>query len=144
MIVDISTVLDCSAAKAWEAVQKSSLLLYVIWPLARVVPKGAPFPDRWSEGLTVQCKSFVFGVIPIGVRTLSFEKIDQKNHEIQTREHDPLISRWDHLISIKPLTGSRSIGSTVIAKDGGVPVQRPCDRATDKLRASNICSGSQQ
>jgi hypothetical protein len=109
MIVDISTVLDCSAAKAWETVQKSSLLLYVIWPLARVVPIGAPFPERWTEGLTVHCKSFVFGIIPLGVRTVRFEKIDQKNHEIQSREHDPLISRWDHLISIKPLTDSRSI-----------------------------------
>jgi hypothetical protein len=109
MIVDISTVLDCPAAKAWEAVQKSSLLLYVIWPLARVVPIGAPFPERWTEGLTVHCKSFVFGIIPLGVRTVRFEKIDQKNHEIQSREHDPLISRWDHLISIKPLTDSRSI-----------------------------------
>src|SRR5262249_31225268 len=79
------------------------------WPLARVVPMGAPFPERWSEGLMVQCKSFVFGVIPIGVRTVGFEKIDQKNYEIQSREHDPLISRWDHLISIKPQTDSRSI-----------------------------------
>lgn len=119
MIVDISTVLNCSAAKAWEAVQKSSLLLYVIWPLARVVPIGAPFPDRWSEGLTVQCKSFVFGIIPLGARTLRFEKVDQKNYEIQTREHDPLISCWDHLISIKPLTESRSIYRDIIDIDAG-------------------------
>jgi hypothetical protein len=31
---------------------------------------------------------------------LHFEKIDQKNYEIQSREHDPLIARWDHLVSI--------------------------------------------
>jgi hypothetical protein len=54
MIVHVSTVLNCSAAKAWNEVQKSSLLLHVIWPLARVVPVGAPFPERWSEGLTFQ------------------------------------------------------------------------------------------
>src|SRR5882724_10737718 len=103
MIVDVSTVLNCSADKAWYEVQKSSLLLDVIWPLARVVPVGAPFPERWSEGLTIQCRSFAFGVIPIGVRTLHFEKIDHKNYQIQSREHDPLIARWDHLVSIKPL-----------------------------------------
>jgi hypothetical protein len=119
MIVDVSTVLNCSAAKAWNEVQKSSLLLYVIWPLARVAPTGAPFPERWSEGLTIQCKSFVFGVIPIGIRTLHFEKIDQKKREIQSREHDPLIARWDHLVSIKPHDESRSIYRDTIDIDAG-------------------------
>jgi hypothetical protein len=119
MIVDVSTVLDCTATKAWDEVQKSSLLVYVIWPLVRVAPTDAPFPERWSEGLTIQCKSFVFGVIPIGVRTLRFEKIDQKNYEIQSREHDPLISRWDHLVSIKPLDDSRSIYRDTIDIDAG-------------------------
>ena len=38
MKVDVSTQLDCSAVKAWNEVQKSSLLLHVIWPLARIVP----------------------------------------------------------------------------------------------------------
>jgi hypothetical protein len=119
MIVDVSTVLNCSAAKAWNEVQKSSLLLDVIWPLARVVPVGVPFPERWSEGLTIQCKSFVLGVIPIGVRTLHFEKIDHKEYQIQSREHDPLIARWDHLISIQPLEDTRSIYRDTIEIDAG-------------------------
>jgi hypothetical protein len=119
MLVDVSTVLNCSAAKAWDEVQKSSLLLYVIWPLVRVVPTGTAFPERWSEGLTIQCKSFVFGVIPIGVRTLHLEKIDQKNYEIQSREHDPLIARWDHLVAIKPLDDSRSLYRDTIDIDAG-------------------------
>ena len=100
MKVDVSTVLNCSAAKAWNEVQKSSLHRYIIWPLARVAPSGPPIPQRWSEGLTIQCKLFVFGVIPIDMHTIHFEKIDQKNYEIQSREHDPLIARWDHLVSI--------------------------------------------
>ena len=119
MIVDVSTVLNCSAANAWAEVQKSSLLLHVIWPLVRLVPSGAPLPERWSEGLTIQCKSFVFGVIPIGVRTLHIEKIDHKNYQIQSREHDPLIARWDHLVSIKPLGDSRSIYRDTIDIDAG-------------------------
>jgi hypothetical protein len=119
MIVDVSTVLNCSAAKAWNEVQKSSLLLYVIWPLARVVPVGGPFPERWSAGPTVQCKLYVFRVIPIGVHTIHIEKIDQKNYEIQSREHDPLITGWDHLISIKSLDDDRSIYRDTIDIDAG-------------------------
>jgi hypothetical protein len=119
MIVDVSTALDCSAAKAWNEVQKSSLHSHVIWPLARVVPAGTPFPERWSEGATIRCRLFIFGVIPMGIHTLFFEKIDQKNYEIQSREHDSLVARWDHLVSIKPLDDSRSIYRDTIDIDAG-------------------------
>jgi hypothetical protein len=50
-----------------------------------------------------------FGVIPIGIHTLHFEKIDHNNYEIQSRERDPLIARWDHLVSVKPLDDGRSV-----------------------------------
>ena len=54
MKVDVSTELNCSAVKAWNEVQKSSLLLRVIWPLARIVSvDGRSFPERWTEGLTI-------------------------------------------------------------------------------------------
>ena len=119
MKVDVSTILNCSAAKAWNEVQKSSLLIHVIWPLARVVPVGAPFPQRWSAGLTVQCKSFIFGLIPIGVRTLHVEKVDQENFEIHFREHDPLVQQWDHVVSVKPCGSDQSIHRDVIEVDAG-------------------------
>jgi hypothetical protein len=119
MIADVSTPLNCSAAKAWNEVSKSSLLLHVIWPLVRVIPVGGPFPERWSEGLTVQCKLFLFGFIPTGVHTIYIEEIDQKNYQIKSREHDPLITRWDHLISIKPLDDNQSIYRDTIDIDAG-------------------------
>jgi hypothetical protein len=80
---------------------------------------GPPLPQRWNEGLTIQCKLFIFQVIPIGVHTIHFEKIDQKNREIQSHEHDPLIARWDHRVSIKHLDDSRSIYRDTIDIDAG-------------------------
>jgi hypothetical protein len=120
MRVDVATQLDCSAAAAWEAVQTSALLLRVAWPLAKIVPVGdAVFPERWSEGLTVRCRSLLFGFIPTGVRVLDFETIDHANHVIQTRESDPLVRRWDHLMSIKSLGERRSSYRDVIDIDAG-------------------------
>ena len=119
MTVDVSTILDCSAAKAWNEVQKTSLHRHVTWPLARIVSTGAPFPERWIEKATIQCRLFLSGIIPMGVHTLFFEKIDQKNYEIQSREHDALVPRWDHLVSIKPLDGSRSIYRDTIEIEAG-------------------------
>ncbi len=55
----------------------------------------------------------------MGIHTLFFEKIDQTNYEIQSRERDPLVARWDHLVSIKPLDNSRSIYRDTIDIDAG-------------------------
>ena len=118
MIADVSTVLNCSTAKAWNEVQKSSLLLHVMWPLARVVPIDGPFPERWKDG-QVQCKLYIFGIIPLGGHTIHIEKADDRDHQIQSRERDPLVARWDHLISIKPLDDKRSIYRDTIDIDAG-------------------------
>ena len=67
----------------------------------------------------MQCRLFVFWIIPMGVHTVIFEKIDQENYEIQSREHDPLVARWDHLISIKPLDDLRSLYRDTIDIDAG-------------------------
>ena len=45
--------------------------------------------------------------------------IDQKNYRIQSREHDAVITRWDHLISIKPLADNLSTYRDVIDIDAG-------------------------
>jgi hypothetical protein len=120
MKVDVSTVLNCPAEKAWDEVQKSALLLHVMWPMAAIVPADSPgFPERWSEGLTVRCKIFLFGFIPLGTRVLHFERIDQDSREIQTREHDPLVRRWDHVISIRPRNAHQSIYRDVIEVEAG-------------------------
>jgi hypothetical protein len=120
MKVEVATPLNCSAAKAWDEVQKSSLLLHVIWPLARIVSVDPQrFPERWTEGLTIQCRSYLLGFIPTGVRNLHFERIDQMNFQILTLESDPLVKRWNHTISIKPLGQDRSIYSDVIDIDAG-------------------------
>ena len=119
MTVNVSTILSCSADKAWNEVQKSSLHRHVTWPMTRIVSTGAPFPNRWIEKSTIQCRLFLFGIIPMGVHTLFFENIDEKKYEIQSREHDSLVARWDHLVSIEPLDGHRSIYRDTIDIDAG-------------------------
>ena len=103
MKVLVESVLPCPAEKVWDEVQRSSLLLEVILPLVRVAPvDAASFPKRWEHGTAVRCKSYLFGIIPLGTRTIFFERIDDATREIQSREHDPLIRRWDHLVRVQP------------------------------------------
>jgi hypothetical protein len=120
MKLDVSTELNCPAAKAWDEMQKSSLLLHVIWPLAWITTTGLPeLPERWRQGLSVQCRSYVFGFIPIGIRNLYFETIDQAEYRIVTRESDPLVKRWNHTFSVTPSGTDRSIYRDIIDIDAG-------------------------
>ena len=120
MKVDVSTDLDCSAAKVWNEVQKSALLLHVIWPLTRIGTSGLPdLPERWRQGQEVQCRVYVFGFISLGVRDLYFKKIDQRAYRIVTHESDRLVRSWDHTISVTPLGPNRSKYRDVIDIDAG-------------------------
>jgi len=62
----------------------------------------------------------IFGIVPMGVHSVHLEKIDQTKYEIQSREHDPRVAQWDHLISIKPLDESRSIYRDTIEINAGI------------------------
>lgn len=62
---------------------------------------------------------YVFGFIPLGVRELYFERIDQRALRIVTRESNRLVRRWDHTISVTPFGANRSIYRDVIDVDAG-------------------------
>lgn len=103
MKVVFESLLPCEADDAWDALRTSRLLQEVAHPLATIegMP-GTPLPDVWPVGETIECRSALFGLIPTGTRALQFERIDHAAREIQTRESDALVSRWDHLMRVTP------------------------------------------
>ena len=108
MRVFVESLLPCSADQAWAAVQTSALLVEVAAPVVAIRPvAGETFPEKWPVGQTLRFRSYLFGFIPVGTRTLHFERIDQSAREIQSRESDSLISRWDHLIRVRPTADGR-------------------------------------
>jgi hypothetical protein len=102
-------------------VQTSSLLLDVIRPIVTLEPIDAgTFPERWSEGKSVRCRVYLFGVLSLGVHTLQIERIDQGSRQIQSRERDRIVRRWDHLIRIQEISGGRAHYSDEIELDAGI------------------------
>jgi hypothetical protein len=63
---------------------------------------GETFPERWTAGETIRCRSSLLGILPLGTRTIHFERIDHEARAIQSRETDPLVQRWDHLVRVRP------------------------------------------
>jgi hypothetical protein len=103
MLVVVESLLPCEADDAWAEVLTSRLFREVTAPIVAIEGVGQPLPKSWSAGETIWCNSYLFGVIPIGTRKLEFERIDHAAREIQSRESDALISRWDHLFRITPV-----------------------------------------
>lgn len=94
MKVFVSSKLPCDVDRAWALVKKSSTLVYIAWPMAKIVPSRNPFPNEWVQGKTAYCKSYLFGIILVGERSIYFEQINPNKREIQTRETDPLVQKW--------------------------------------------------
>jgi hypothetical protein len=118
MRVYLQSRLSCSAKQAWDEVQLSRLLREVAWPVIRFAAVSADdFPERWQTGMTVLCRSYLFGLIPLGVRTLHFELVDGERMRIQTRERDPLVRRWDHVIHVRPTSGDNADDEQAIYSD---------------------------
>jgi hypothetical protein len=102
MRVYVESVLPCPPEKVWDELQRPALLLEVIRPLFRFAPADGPqFPERWLEGATVRCKGYLFGIIPLGAHTIFIERIDPVAREIQTRESEALVRRWDHMVRVR-------------------------------------------
>jgi hypothetical protein len=103
MHVFVQSTLPCGADQAWAAVQTSALLEEICAPLIYFKPdRGEQIPERWSSDTPNRLRPRMFGVLPLATRTLNWERIDQENREIQTREYDAMIRRWDHRIHVEP------------------------------------------
>jgi hypothetical protein len=118
----VQTKLSCAADQAWDRVQTLSLLREVCWPLVTLQPGAGEtaIPERWESGATVSLRPRLFGMIPIGTRVLHWENIDAAAREMQTREYDPLIRRWDHRIHVEPVDGGSCSYTDDVEIDAGV------------------------
>jgi hypothetical protein len=121
MRVFVQSTLPCGADQAWNAVQTLALLREVCWPLIRLGPtRDAALPEQWQHGATVLMRPYIFGWIPVGTRRMHWERIDPMAGEMQTREHDPLVRRWDHRIQVEPLAAGECRYTDDIEIDAGV------------------------
>ena len=102
MLVEISTNLNCSAAKTWEQVLTSRLLNYVAYPL--VTFKALPpknLPAVWQEEKYLVGMR-IFGLIPFGKQwiNITFPTTDstagRQIYQIRDNGSGDFIKKWDH------------------------------------------------
>lgn len=109
MLIRRSTILDVSAERAWTMVRQSRLLKHVAHPLQIFEPVDPPrLPAIWTDGrYRVRCRAF--GLIPIGEQWIVISTVEAgpDRYVIRDNGHGDLASRWDHLITIRPVSANR-------------------------------------
>lgn len=102
MKVVVTSCFACSPEKFWALLIQNATLKFICDPLVRFAPEDSPeFPERWKHRSKMRCRCFLFGIFPTGIRNFYFETVDPGKMLVQTRESDPLIRRWDHMMSVK-------------------------------------------
>ena len=101
MIIDISTMLECSLDEAVSHVKTPRLLEFVAAPLVRFVPVSPPvFPDLWSAG-EYWVALRLFGVAPFGKQAIVIAMPPtETGFTVRDAGHSALITTWDHRITI--------------------------------------------
>src|SRR5207247_2095722 len=121
MIVRVESIFDAPPDKIWKNLLRPTSLVKVAAPMVKILPMpGEDFPEIWQAKQTYRCRSFLYGFVPAGVRTIYLENVDNSTREIQSREHDWLIRRWDHLIMIQPYGENQSLYSDKVEIDAGM------------------------
>jgi hypothetical protein len=106
---------------AWTKVQTSALLNFVAAGKVKFKPTGGRFPQIWKQGDTVSIKMLVYGFVPFGgLHSLYFEKIDEENKVLQTREWDNSAKVWNHKISLKKQTDKAIMYKDEVVIYGGL------------------------
>lgn len=104
----ISSHIAMDVEKAWELVKTSALLEFITRGKVTFKPIGGKFPTIWIQGNTVKTKMLLYGWLPFGgVHTLYFERIDDEQKILATKEFDAICKVWNRTIFIETAEDER-------------------------------------
>jgi len=108
MQIKLETDLACSAARAWQEVNTTRLLRHVARPLLTFEPIDPPqWPAQWQdERYLVRLR--LMGLLPLGKQWVVITRwvSQQPRYEVRDNGYGALARRWDHHVSIWPLSES--------------------------------------
>lgn len=99
MTVLVKSDLPIPAEVAWQLVKLSQTLVFVTRGIMGF--RSGDFPAIWQEGQLVTTRLYAFGLVPLWMHALKFERIDDVRMELATSESGGVISVWNHLIDVE-------------------------------------------
>ncbi len=107
------TTINQPAAVVWNLFKAPEFWLASLNPEAVLKPVEN-LPSRWETGKENRFKLRMYRLIPFGNHMITFEKLDNENRIIQTREYGLMVPQWDNYFEVKSLTDSTCIIKDVL------------------------------
>lgn len=120
--VTLTTSLPCTPDKVWAHLQTPALLMHIVWPIIRFIPKGRKrVPKVWAPG-EYRFWMWLFGVVPLGWQAVVISEPAPEGNArfIRDNGYGPLIRRWDHLITIAPGKNGTTIYTDRVIIEAGI------------------------
>lgn len=100
----VASNISLNIKTAWAFVKTSKLLNFITKGKVTFKPLNGMFPIEWEQGSSVKTKMLLYGFLPFGgTHTLFFEKIDEANKILYTKESDSIAKIWNHKITMQKI-----------------------------------------
>ena len=101
MTVRKTSVFPAPREAVLSRLQRLETLQYIAAPYATFVPVENSSNFTWKAGAVSSYRFRLFGIVPFGVHAIRIERFDVDG--IQSRESNPHVPVWDHLITLKDM-----------------------------------------
>ncbi len=125
MQLTIATIVACTPAEAWHAVQSVRLLQHITAPLIRFQPLDPPtFPITWADR-AYKVRMWMFGLLPMGTHWIVISRAQHTDahgapvYELLDDGHGTLIKQWQHRITIAPAPKGETLYSDQVVIEAG-------------------------
>ncbi len=102
-----TSVFPASAEVVFEKLKAIQTLQYIAAPYATFTPVNVSETFTWKAGKTFSFRFKLFGVIPFGTHTINVTEFDEETTRIYTKESNPHVPIWNHLILLEPIDENR-------------------------------------
>ena len=107
----VSSILNNSAEKIWNKILNIETLIYICKPMITFKSKTKENNMKWELKKEYIFRLFIYGFLPFGNHSIILEKIDENNKIIISKEHNNIITIWNHIIKMEN-NGEKSIKYT--------------------------------
>jgi hypothetical protein len=105
VIAKIEKNLPASAEKVWGALQRKETFLFITRGMLGF-SGSAGWPERFTQGLEIQCRMWFMHLVPGWRHYLNVISIDHDSMELVSNERGGAVRRWNHSIRVKPDSSS--------------------------------------
>ena len=107
--ISVTSTLENAADNIWNRLLNVDTLIEICKPRATFKNCTGKMPEKWELQKIYAFKLYIYGFFPMGRHEIILSQMDQENKEILSREHNKIVSVWNHLIKLESAETGKTI-----------------------------------